>query len=83
METTNFEEARVTKPPKWFRRHRLWHDPLLVLNMSTFDFDSGWNRIFNPIPQRENIWGAHAPRVSCSAPSAKNSFHFAANQSSS
>ena len=58
-------------------------DPMLVLNMSIFNFDSGWNRVFNPIPQRENIWGAHAPRVSFSAPSLKSSFHFAANQSSS
>jgi hypothetical protein len=28
----------------------------LVLNMSTFNFDRGWNRIFNPLPQRENVW---------------------------
>jgi hypothetical protein len=83
MKTTNFKQTSVAKPRKWFQQHRRWHDPLLVLNMSTFNFDSGWNRIFNPIPQRENIWGAHAPRVSCSAPSPKNSFHFAANQSSS
>jgi len=68
---------------EWAAAARRSGDPLLVLNMSTFNFDSGWNRIFNPIPQRENIWGAHAPRVSCSAPSPKNLFHFAANQSSS
>jgi hypothetical protein len=83
MKTTNLKQTSVAKPGKWFQRHRRWHDPLLVLNMSTFNFDSGWNRIFNPILQRENIRGAHAPRVSCSAPSPKNSFHFAANQSSS
>jgi hypothetical protein len=41
-----------------------------VLNMSTFNSGSSWNRIFNPAPQRENVWGAHclpacvrAPRV--------------------
>jgi hypothetical protein len=32
-------------------------DPMLVLNMSIFNFDGGWNRVFNPIPQRENVWG--------------------------
>jgi len=34
-----------------------WHDPMLVLNMSIFNFDGGWNRVVNPIPQRENVWG--------------------------
>lgn len=29
-----------------FRRHRM-HDPMLVLNMSIFNFDHGWNRIFS------------------------------------
>jgi hypothetical protein len=27
------------------------------VEMSIFNFDGGWNRIFNPIPQRENVWG--------------------------
>jgi len=81
MKTTNFKQTSVAKPRKWFQRHRRRHDPLLVFNMSTFNFDSGWNRIFNPTRQRENIWGAHAPRVAYSAPWPKNSFHFAANQS--
>ena len=31
-------------------------DPMLVLNMSIFNSGSGWNRIFNPVPQRENVW---------------------------
>jgi hypothetical protein len=52
MKTTNSEQTSATKPRKWFHRHRRWHDPLLVLNMSTFNFDSGWNLIFNSIPQR-------------------------------
>jgi hypothetical protein len=83
MKTTNLKQTSVAKPRKWFQRRRRWHDSMLVLNMSIFNFDGGWNRIFSPIPQRENIWGAHAPRVSFSAPSPKSSFHFAANQSSS
>jgi hypothetical protein len=45
MKTTNFKQTSVAKPRKWFQRHRHWHDPLLVLNMSTFNFDSGWNRL--------------------------------------
>jgi hypothetical protein len=44
------------KSRKWFRARRRWHDPMLVLNMSIFNSGSSWNRIFNPIPQRENIW---------------------------
>ena len=44
---------------KWrkrFRARRRQHDPMLVLNMSIFNSGISWNRIFNPIPQRENIW---------------------------
>jgi len=40
----------------WFQRRRRRHDPMLVLNMSIFNQGSDWNRIFNPIPQRENVW---------------------------
>jgi len=29
---------------------------MLVLNMSIFNSGSSWNRIFNPISQRENVW---------------------------
>jgi hypothetical protein len=31
-------------------------DPMLVLNMSAFNFESEWNRVFSPI-RRENVWG--------------------------
>ena len=37
-----------------FRRHRRMHDPMLVLNMSIFNFDNGWDRIFNPLKAHEN-----------------------------
>ena len=89
MNTTNLKQTSVAKPRKWFQRRRRWHDPMLAFNMSIFNSDGDWNRVFNPIPHRENIWGAHAPRVSVpvrlglSAPSPKSSFHFAVNQSSS
>jgi len=56
MKPTNLKQTNVAKPRKWFQRRRRWHDPMLVLNMSIFNVDGGWNRVFNPIPQRENVW---------------------------
>jgi len=41
---------------KWFRARRRWHDPMLVLNMSIFNSGSGWNRVFNSVRARENVW---------------------------
>ena len=32
------------------------HDRMLLLSMSAFNFESGWNRVFNPVPARENVW---------------------------
>ena len=31
------------------QQRRLTHDPWLVLNMATFNFEGGWNRTFNPL----------------------------------
>jgi hypothetical protein len=45
------------KSRRWYRVRRRWHDPMLVLSMSTFNWESGWNRIFNRIPNRETVWG--------------------------
>jgi len=42
---------------KWretFRRRRRRHDPMLVLNMSIFNFADGWNRTFNQLKIHEN-----------------------------
>jgi hypothetical protein len=42
---------------KWremFRRRRQMHDPMLVFNMSIFNFAGGWNRTFNPLKVHEN-----------------------------
>ena len=33
----------------YLRRHRRQHDPWLALNMTIFNSESGWSRIFNPI----------------------------------
>jgi len=30
------------------------HDPLLVFNSAIFNFDDGWNRIFNQLKIHEN-----------------------------
>jgi hypothetical protein len=30
------------------------HDPMLVLNMSVFNFTNGWSRTFNPLKAHEN-----------------------------
>jgi hypothetical protein len=56
MKTTNFKQTHVAKQRKFFQRQSRWHDPMLVLNMSIFNSGSSWNHIFNPIPQRENVW---------------------------
>jgi hypothetical protein len=63
MTRTNLKQASVANPQKWFQRRRRWHDPMLVWNMSIFNFDGGWNRIFNPLPQRETS-GEHT-RLAC------------------
>ena len=56
MKTTNPNEAKVRRSGRWFRRACRRHDPMLVLNMSIFNSDRGWNRIFNPPLQHENVW---------------------------
>ena len=30
------------------------HDPMLVFNMSIFNVENGWDRIFNPLKAHEN-----------------------------
>lgn len=54
MKTTNRIKAGVSR--KWFQRRRRRHDPMLVLSMASFNSGSGWSQIFNPVPQRENVW---------------------------
>jgi hypothetical protein len=48
---------RRTLARKWremFWRRRRMHDPMLVLNMSMFNFADGWNRTFNQLKIHEN-----------------------------
>lgn len=58
MNATNLTQSKTNKRPIWrkFFQARRRHDPMLVLNMSVFNFEPGWNRIFNPFPDRENVW---------------------------
>jgi hypothetical protein len=49
----------MNKRPNWWKflqSRRRRHDAMLVLNMSVFNFEPGWNRVFNPVPARENVW---------------------------
>jgi hypothetical protein len=54
--TTKLTTPKNRRLRAWFRPRRRRHDPMLVLNMSIFNSGSSWDRIFNPIPQRENVW---------------------------
>lgn len=53
----NTTETHQKKSRKLFRTRRRRHDRMLVLSMSLFNSGSSWNRIFNPVPERENVWG--------------------------
>lgn len=51
------DEAATKHQPRrrlGFRPRR--HDRWLVLNMSIFNSEAGWNRILNPFPNRQNGW---------------------------
>ena len=51
---SNIATKRESRKRVRFRRRR--HDPWLVLNMSIFNSETRWNRIFNPFPNRQNAW---------------------------
>jgi len=44
----------VAKWRQTFRRRQAAHDPMLVFNMSIFNLNNGWNRIFNPLELRKH-----------------------------
>ena len=59
MNGTKLSQTNPNKRSNWrklLRSRRRRHDPMLVVNMSIFNFEPGWNRIFNPVPVRENVW---------------------------
>jgi len=53
----NKQKMQQRKARTWFRARRRRHDRMLVLSMSIFNSGTSWNRIFNPVPERENVWG--------------------------
>ena len=56
MKTPSITQSNRTKSRRWFRRRRRLHDPMLVLSMSLFNSGRSWERIFNPVSERENVW---------------------------
>jgi hypothetical protein len=48
------QQSSIRKWRKMFRHDRRRHDPMLVLNMSIFNFAGGWNRTFKPLKAYEN-----------------------------
>ena len=47
MKLKQLQTNSKSKTPKLFRRSRPRHDPMLVLNMTLFNFTDGWNRAFS------------------------------------
>lgn len=57
LKVTQTKTPELSFADKWrakFRRRRPRHDPMLVLNMSAFNFEDGWSRTFNPLKVHEN-----------------------------
>jgi len=46
--------SRVLADGRRSRPQRRRHDPMLVLNISLFNFANGWDQVFNPVKAREN-----------------------------
>ena len=54
---TKMKPSQRRRAHKWremFQRRRRMRNPLLVFNMSIFNFDDGWNRIFSQLKIHEN-----------------------------
>ena len=61
--TTRSKQVKVSRSrrqPACSGSRGHYHNPMLVLNMSIFNseagWETGWNRIFNPNPSHENVW---------------------------
>jgi hypothetical protein len=60
MNTINLKQRNVTPTRKLksrFQLSRRRRDPWLVLSLLSFNSGDKWNRIFNPLQSRENVWG--------------------------
>jgi hypothetical protein len=47
MKTRQFQTNSKQASRRVFRRRQRVHDPMLVLNMSLFNFTDGWSRVFS------------------------------------
>jgi hypothetical protein len=56
MKTKDLKQPNASRSQKGFYRPRRRHEPLLVFNMSVFNSAKVRECIFNPPPQRENVW---------------------------
>jgi hypothetical protein len=54
QQETRMKRRLARKWREMFQRRRRMRDPLLVFNMSIFNFDDGWNRVFSPFKAHEN-----------------------------
>jgi hypothetical protein len=54
QQETRMKRRLAHKSREMFQRRRRMRDPLLVFNMSIFNFDDGWNRVFSPLKAHEN-----------------------------
>lgn len=56
MKNIRLKQPNVEGLRKFFQRRRRRHDPMLVFNMSIFNWENGWDRILRPFPSHENVW---------------------------
>ena len=56
MKNIRLKKPNVARLRKFFQRRRRRHDPMLVFNMSIFNWENSWNRILEPFPSHENAW---------------------------
>jgi hypothetical protein len=59
MNLPNLTENNANKRRNWrkfLQPRRRRHDRMLVLNMSVFNFEPGWNRVFSRSNQRDSVW---------------------------
>jgi hypothetical protein len=59
MNSGKLTQREISNGRKWrkfLQPHRRPHDPMLVFNMSLFNSEPAWSRVFSPLKQRENVW---------------------------
>lgn len=54
VKNTRLKQLNVAPLRKFFQGRRRRHDPMLVFNMSIFNWENGWDRILKPCPTHEN-----------------------------